>query len=79
MSWTGRTKRSIGTAVISVCSKGVFPAEWSKDAAAISAGENINFEGASRSPEFDENGVVADLIIEYAIDSSRIVKKSAVQ
>ena len=35
------------------------PGEWAKAKAAIAAGEDINYEGASGSIEFDENGDVA--------------------
>jgi len=35
------------------------PGEWEKAKAAIAAGEDINYEGASGSVEFDENGDVA--------------------
>ena len=35
------------------------PGEWAKAKEAISAGEDINYEGASGAIEFDENGDVA--------------------
>ena len=35
------------------------PGEWAKAKAAIAAGEDINYEGASGAIEFDENGDVA--------------------
>ena len=37
----------------------ILPGEWEKAKAAIAAGEDINYEGASGAIEFDENGDVA--------------------
>jgi branched-chain amino acid transport system substrate-binding protein len=37
------------------------PGEWAKAKAAIAAGEDINYEGASGAIEFDENGDVAGI------------------
>jgi branched-chain amino acid transport system substrate-binding protein len=37
------------------------PGEWAKAKAAIAAGEDINYEGAAGSADFDENGDVAGL------------------
>ena len=35
------------------------PGEWKKAVAAIAAGEDINYEGASGAIEFDDQGDVA--------------------
>lgn len=38
------------------------PGEWSKAAAAIAGGEDINYEGASGSHDFDDNGDISGII-----------------
>jgi branched-chain amino acid transport system substrate-binding protein len=45
------------------------PGEWAKAKADIDAGKKINYEGASGSLEFDENGDVAGVIGHFVIEN----------
>jgi branched-chain amino acid transport system substrate-binding protein len=45
----------------------ILPGEWAKAKAAIDAGNDVNYEGASGAHEFDENGDVPGLILEMTV------------
>lgn len=45
----------------------ILPGEWAKAAAAIAAGEDINYEGASGQHEFDAAGDVPGTIVEMVV------------
>jgi branched-chain amino acid transport system substrate-binding protein len=46
----------------------IYPGEWEKAKRLIAEGQDINYEGASGSQEFDENGDVPGVIIEMVVD-----------
>lgn len=46
----------------------ILPGEWEKAKELIAAGTDINYEGASGSHEFDENGDVPGVVIETVIE-----------
>ena len=46
------------------------PEEFAKGAIAIAEGRPINYEGASGSHEFDENGDVPGVVIETVIEGA---------
>lgn len=48
----------------------ILPGEWQKAVELIAAGTDINYEGASGSHEFDENGDVPGVVIETVIDGA---------
>ncbi len=52
----------------------IYPGEWKKAVAALSEGQDINYEGASGSHDFDENGDVDGLIIESKVEGGKIVE-----
>lgn len=45
----------------------ILPGEWEKAVAALAAGEDINYEGASGQHEFDEAGDVPGTIVEMVV------------
>jgi branched-chain amino acid transport system substrate-binding protein len=48
----------------------ILPGEWQKAVELIAAGQDINYEGAAGSHEFDENGDVPGVIIETVIEGA---------
>lgn len=46
----------------------ILPGEWEKAVELLAAGQDINYEGAAGSHEFDENGDVPGVIIETVIE-----------
>ncbi|MYL22851.1 ABC transporter substrate-binding protein [Halomonas alkaliantarctica] len=63
--------RSVATAPGEV----ILPGEWEKAVELIAAGEEINYEGASGSHEFDENGDVPGIVEEMAVEDGEFVSK----
>jgi branched-chain amino acid transport system substrate-binding protein len=57
----------------------IYPGEWSKALEILAAGGDIDYEGASGSHDFDENGDVAGIIVEYAIESGAWVEVGVVE
>ncbi|MCB8888462.1 ABC transporter substrate-binding protein [Vreelandella malpeensis] len=53
----------------------ILPGEWEKAVELIAAGTEINYEGASGSHEFDENGDVPGVVVEMAVEEGRFVTK----
>lgn len=51
----------------------VLPGEWDKAVKLLAAGEDINYEGASGSVDFDENGDVPGTIGHWEIQDGKIV------
>jgi branched-chain amino acid transport system substrate-binding protein len=51
----------------------VGPGQWAKAVAAIKAGKDINYEGASGSHEFDAKGEVAGVFAEYQVEGNKLV------
>ncbi len=51
----------------------IHPGEWGKAVNALSAGQEINYEGAGGSHDFNENGDVSGLIVELAVQGGQIV------
>jgi branched-chain amino acid transport system substrate-binding protein len=52
----------------------VYPGEWDKALAALKQGEDINYEGAAGSQDFDENGDVAGVIVEVSAQGGQLVE-----
>jgi branched-chain amino acid transport system substrate-binding protein len=52
----------------------VYPGEWDKALAALKQGEDINYEGAAGSQDFDENGDVAGVIVEVTVQGGQLVE-----
>jgi branched-chain amino acid transport system substrate-binding protein len=50
----------------------VLPGEWEKAKKLIADGQDINYEGATGSLEFDDNGDVAGVIEELVIEGDSI-------
>jgi branched-chain amino acid transport system substrate-binding protein len=48
----------------------ILPGEWEKAVKLIAEGQDINYEGAAGSHEFDENGDVPGVVIETVIEGS---------
>ncbi|MCE8035775.1 amino acid ABC transporter substrate-binding protein [Billgrantia tianxiuensis] len=57
----------------------ILPGEWEKAVQLIAAGEEINYEGASGSHEFDENGDVPGVVLEMAVEGGAFVGKGLLQ
>lgn len=57
----------------------ILPGEWEKAVQLIAAGEEINYEGASGSHEFDENGDVPGVVLEMAVEGGAFVGKGLIQ
>lgn len=53
----------------------ILPGEWEKAKAAIAAGRDINYQGASGNHEFDANGDVPGLIVEMVVENGAFVEK----
>ena len=52
----------------------VYAGEWDKALAALKQGEDINYEGAAGSQDFDENGDVAGVIVEVTVQGGQLVE-----
>lgn len=52
----------------------ILPGEWEKAKAALAAGEDINYEGASGQHEFDAAGDVPGLILEMTVKNGEFVE-----
>lgn len=52
----------------------ILPGEWEKAAAAIKAGKDVNYQGASGNHEFDAAGDVPGVIVEMAIKDGQFVE-----
>lgn len=57
----------------------ILPGEWEKAVELIAAGQEINYEGASGSHEFDENGDVPGVVVEMVVEDGRFVTKGLVE
>jgi branched-chain amino acid transport system substrate-binding protein len=57
----------------------ILPGEWEKAVELIAAGTEINYEGASGSHEFDENGDVPGVVVEMVVEDGRFVSKGFVE
>lgn len=55
----------------------ILPGEWAKALAAIKAGKDINYEGASGQHEFDAAGDVPGSIVEMAVKDGKFVQIGA--
>ncbi|MGM0824466.1 MAG: ABC transporter substrate-binding protein [Pseudomonadota bacterium] len=47
----------------------ILPGEWEKAVELIAQGEEINYEGASGSHEFDDNGDVPGIVVEMTVEN----------
>ncbi len=56
----------------------ILPGEWEKAVALIAEGTEINYEGASGSHEFDENGDVPGVVVEMVVEGGSFVSKGLV-
>ena len=68
----GNSREGLAAAVRDVSSapgEVILPGEWEKAKALIAAGTDINYEGASGSHEFDENGDVPGVILEMTVSN----------
>lgn len=66
-------------AVASAPGEIILPGEWSKAVAAIKAGKDINYQGASGDHEFDKAGDVPGVIVEMAIKDGQFVEVGVIQ
>ena len=57
----------------------ILPGEWEKAVELIAAGTEINYEGASGSHEFDENGDVPGVVVEMAVEGGAFVSRGFVE
>ena len=57
----------------------ILPGEWEKAVELIAAGTEINYEGASGSHEFDEDGDVPGVVVEMVVEDGRFVSKGFVE
>ncbi|MGR4066551.1 ABC transporter substrate-binding protein [Billgrantia sp. C5P2] len=57
----------------------ILPGEWEKALKLIAAGEEINYEGASGSHEFDDNGDVPGVVVEMLVEGGAFVGKGLIQ
>ncbi|WP_290797830.1 ABC transporter substrate-binding protein [Halomonas sp.] len=57
----------------------ILPGEWEKAVELIAAGTEINYEGASGTHEFDENGDVPGVVVEMVVEDGRFVTKGFVE
>ncbi len=57
----------------------ILPGEWEKALELLEAGEEINYEGASGSHEFDDNGDVPGVVVEMAVEGGEFVGKGLIQ
>lgn len=56
----------------------ILPGEWEKAVELIAAGTEINYEGASGSHEFDENGDVPGVVVEMVVENGAFTSKGLV-
>jgi branched-chain amino acid transport system substrate-binding protein len=56
----------------------ILPGEWEKAVELIAQGTDINYEGASGTHEFDDNGDVPGVVIEMTVEDGRFVSKDVV-
>ncbi|MBA2780730.1 ABC transporter substrate-binding protein [Billgrantia kenyensis] len=56
----------------------ILPGEWEKAVELIAAGTEINYEGASGTHEFDENGDVPGVVVEMVVEDGAFVSKGLV-
>ncbi len=61
-------------AVASAPGEIILPGEWEKAVELLKAGKDINYEGASGSHEFDENGDVPGTIVEMVVKNGTFVE-----
>ncbi|SER99868.1 branched-chain amino acid transport system substrate-binding protein [Vreelandella subterranea] len=59
--------RSVATAPGEI----ILPGEWEKAVELIAQGEEINYEGASGSHEFDDNGDVPGIVVEMTVEDGK--------
>ncbi len=57
----------------------ILPGEWEKAVELIAQGVEINYEGASGTHEFDENGDVPGVVVEMTVEDGRFVSKGFVE
>ncbi len=57
----------------------ILPGEWEKAVALIAEGTEINYEGASGSHEFDENGDVPGVVVEMVVENGTFTTKGLVE
>ena len=57
----------------------ILPGEWKKAVAAIKAGKDINYQGASGNHEFDKVGDVPGVIVEMDIKNDQFVEVGVIQ
>jgi len=70
-------RASVAKAVRSVATapgKVILPGQWKKAVAAIKAGQDINYQGASGNHEFDKVGDVPGVIVEMAVKGDKFVQ-----
>ncbi len=56
----------------------ILPGEWEKAVELIAAGTEINYEGASGTQEFDENGDVPGVVVEMVVEDGSFTNKGFV-
>ncbi|WP_189471223.1 ABC transporter substrate-binding protein [Litchfieldella qijiaojingensis] len=56
----------------------ILPGEWEKAKQLLADGQEVNYEGASGSHEFDENGDVPGVVNEMAVEDGSFVNKGFV-
>jgi branched-chain amino acid transport system substrate-binding protein len=56
----------------------ILPGEWEKAVELIAAGTDINYEGASGSHEFNDNGDVPGVVVEMAVEDGTFTSKGQV-
>ena len=56
----------------------ILPGEWEKAVELIAAGTEINYEGASGTHEFDENGDVPGVVVEMVVEDGTFTNKGFV-
>lgn len=56
----------------------ILPGEWEKAVELIAAGTEINYEGASGTHEFDENGDVPGVVVEMVVEDGTFTNKGLV-
>ena len=52
----------------------IHPGDWAKAVNALAEGQDINYEGAGGSLDFDDNGDVAGLIVEISVQDGQLVE-----
>lgn len=60
--------------VASAPGEAILPGEWEKAAAAIKAGKDVNYQGASGNHEFDAAGDVPGVIVEMTVKDGKFVE-----